>query len=830
MENNEEKDKNLEEDLEHATLKKNNPKKLRVKKIVINTEKISSILDGLNYFLSQLNSIENISSFLSQDNLQFFYSLSLKENIKINLILINMYYIILSKDFLYKKFLPSIRNDENYKIDIILELINNISFTLSKLDKFIFSYEIFDLKKKSLGLLNILYNNCKNRIKIDDSKLEEIVELMDSLTKNFYSKVFNEICQSQEIFEILKFKSLYMVAKFEEKLSQINNYFEQYEVFKKFVEINTDKNLIRTEVFKENLTEELVEFYEKFGILLLKFCSYHNYIFLEKKEEENFNEKDEKNKNEENNINEEENDENIKLIFLLDKMKINENKHNNDNYNNNTEGFHNDKKEMVQNLLVNKRYKSSLATKQYFETISKAIKFYLNHVVKNIISHPKLKPICDNLNYFLDSFEIESYYPLYLNNISRILINDNFTKAYVTNVFPGEENKFYFDILFKDESLIYFEFFLEDKSMDINFEIKIYDNNTNEFSSIYKGERVYETFRFFINSNGYCIYEIIFDNKFSWFNNKVVNFRFSYLKPIAEQATDEMLDNENYFVVNKEYYFYTPRKINSDLNITNIPVIVNLNNLKTVTLNDKNEILFKENKCEDTIISKLFFNFIISNYLQKLKINETKKLLISIISLNEDLTDQNKELKEQLDDCIEIEDKKFIKYLGFCPYKKINNFNVKYKLYDLNEQLVICHKFLKHKEKNNENKNKIKSLLLIHVTENLLTTIFFNRGKFYTKFTFSNEDEISFEKININKEKDIFELIKEVNDNMKDIEVILRKNNNLEKKEIDIIEKIKKYCKEDISPSIPFYEYDTDYVSKNIINYIYSLNRNSLVA
>ena len=304
MENNEEKEKNLEEDLEHATLKKDNKKKLRVKKIVINTEKISSILDGLNYFLSQLNSIENISSFLSQDNLQFFYSLSLKENIKINLILINMYYIILSKDFLYKKFLPSIRNDENYKIDIILELINNISFTLSKLDKFIFSYEIFDLKKKSLGLLNILYNNCKNRIKIDDSKLEEIVELMDSLTKNFYSKVFNEICQSQEIFEILKFKSLYMVAKFEEKLSQINNYFEQYEVFKKFVEINTDKNLIRTEVFKENLTEELVEFYEKFGILLLKFCSYHNYIFLEKKEEENFNEQEENNKNEENNINE----------------------------------------------------------------------------------------------------------------------------------------------------------------------------------------------------------------------------------------------------------------------------------------------------------------------------------------------------------------------------------------------------------------------------------------------------------------------------------------------------------------------------------------------
>ena len=830
MENNGGKENNLEEELEHDALNKNNPKKLRVKKIIINTDKVSSIINGLNYFLSELDSIENISSFLSQDNLQFFYSLSLRDNIKVNLVLSNIYYIILSKDFLYKKFLPLIQKEETYKIDIILELVRNISFNLSKLDKFIFSYQLFDLKKKSLGLLNILYNNCKNRIKIDDSILEQIVDLMDSVTKKFYSNVFNEICQSQDIFEILKFRSVYMINKFEEKLSQINNYFEQYEVFKKFIEINTDQNL-KCEVSKDNLTEELFEFYEKFGVLLLKFCSYHNYIFLEKKEEENLNEQEEQNKNGDNIINKEENDENIKLIFLIDKMRIDENKNKNYNENNNDEYFNDlDKKEKVQKFLINKRYKSSLSTKQYYEIISKGIKFYLNHVIKNIKMHPKLKPINDNLNYFLDSFEIESYYPLYLNNISKIVINDNFTKAYVTNVFPGEENTFYFDIFFKDESLIYFEYFLEDKSMDINFELKIYDNYANEFISVYKGERVSETFRFFINSNGYCIYKIIFDNKFSWFNNKVINFRFSYLNPITEQITDEMLDNENYFIVNKEYYFYIPRKISIDSKLKNIPIVVNLNNLRTVTLNDKNEILFKENKEDGIIISKVFFNYILSDYLQKLKIKETKKLLISIISQNEDLTNKLKDLKEQLDDCIDIEDKKFIKYLGFCPDKKIYNFNIKYKIYDLNEQLVICHKLLKHNEENNKNKNKIKSLLLIHVNKNLFTTIFFYKGKFYREFTFPNKVEISFENININKEKEIFDLIKEVNKNMSDIEVILRKKDDLDKKEIDLIERIKKYCQEEISPSIPFYEYDTIDLSKKIINYIYSLNGNNLIA
>ena len=226
----------------------------------------------------------------------------------------------------------------------------------------------------------------------------------------------------------------------------------------------------------------------------------------------------------------------------------------------------------------------------------------------------------------------------------------------------------------------------------------------------------------------------------------------------------------------------------------------------------------------------MFFNYILSDYLQKLKIKETKKLLISIISQNEDLTNKLKDLKEQLDDCIDIEDKKFIKYLGFCPDKKIYNFNIKYKIYDLNEQLVICHKLLKHNEENNKNKNKIKSLLLIHVNKNLFTTIFFYKGKFYREFTFPNKVEISFENININKEKEIFDLIKEVNKNMSDIEVILRKKDDLDKKEIDLIERIKKYCQEEISPSIPFYEYDTIDLSKKIINYIYSLNGNNLIA
>ena len=826
MDNNEGKDNNSEEELEQNTLKKKFVKRIKKKKITIDTEKIPSIIEALHYFLAELKTIENISSFLSQDNLYFFYSITLKDNVKINLLLSRIYYLMLSKDFLFKLFVPSIKKNEYYKIDIILELIQNIAFVLDKLNEFMFSSMLFDLKKKSLGLLNCLYNNCKAKLKKDDEKIEEVVDLMERITKKFYSKTFNELCESQEIFDILKTKSLFMLAKLEEKLSQINNYFEQYEIFKKFVEINTKVKLPQMEIPEENLNDEQKErldFCQKYGILLLKFCTYHNYIFLDNEEENSFNirEQYENEDDKINNINPEEKDDKVRVIFLIDKM--NKSNNNKNEINNSFLGF--TRKEKVHKLLINKRYKSSLGTQQYYDLILLAIKHYLTDVVKNIKSHPCIKPIRDNLCYFLDSFEIESYFPLYLNNLNKMIINDNFSKSFVTNVFPGEANKFYFDVFFKDDVLIYFEFYLEDKTKDLNFELNVYDHNLNKFKPIFKGERVDETFKFFIHSNGYCIYEIIFDNKYSWFNNKYVNFRVSYLNPINDVATEETFDNENYFIVNKEYFFYMPRAIDNNLNIKNIPVILNSNNLTTVGIADKDELQFKEHKEEEEIISKYYFNYILSTYFQKKKINNKKPLLISIFSQNENLTKGNKALKEQLEDCLNHEDKRFIKYIGFIPDKKIYNFNVKYKLYDLNEQLVINHKLLKNKKEVEKKNLVIKSFLLINFNKNKnkLKTIFFNKGEFHTEFTCPNSTVIDFGDINISKEEEIYNLIKELNDNMKGVEVIFRKNKNLEKKELNLIERIKKYCQQKIKPSIPFYEYNTNDICINIIKYIYSL-------
>ena len=77
---------------------------------------------------------------------------------------------------------------------------------------------------------------------------------------------------------------------------EINNYFEQFEVFKKFVE-NNSGNINYTSINDENIGKnsenpksttvadnDKVDFYEMYGLLLLKFCKYHNYVFLNKEE------------------------------------------------------------------------------------------------------------------------------------------------------------------------------------------------------------------------------------------------------------------------------------------------------------------------------------------------------------------------------------------------------------------------------------------------------------------------------------------------------------------------------------------------------------------
>ena len=803
-------DSDSDEEFKSKEKKKRKIKNPKKKKIFVDTENPNSTINTLIKFIKKFNNLKDIVKIFSNKNLNFFASLIENNDAKINLLLNKIYIIILSKDYLFKTFIPQIKENDVPKINIILALVTNISLLIKNLNKFNFSSELFELKKKSLGLLNCLYNNCKYKLKENEEKINEIIRLMNDLPKLYYSKVFNEFSQAPELFEILISRDIHVLNAFESKICQINNYFEQFEIFKKFVDKNSYIELPSNNFTSEVDKNYLINFYEKYGAVLIKFCVYHNFIFLDSEEE-----KIDKDKNKEINIIDKENEEKVNVLFLKDS----------DDYyhkiNKNTYFHYMSKREKIEDLLANKRFKSSLATKQYYDLIKKVVNFYLDYVIKDFENHPKIKPIKENLIYFLNSFKVESYFPLYLKKLTSIVINDSFIQSYISDVYPGEENRIYFNTNNNEDVLIYIEFYLREKSKDISFELNMYDSSTNKFQNLYCEERADETVRLFIFPHGFRVYELVFDNSYSWFNNKFVNYRISFLHPINEEKID-MIDTEDYFFVNREKYYYEPKKfLKNTLHYKNIPLIIKENKITTVKIKNNGELSFKENEEDEEIVSAIYFNYVLSRYFQKQKISNKQNISISILSQNINLTKKSKYIKKAFNDCEDNKEKKYIENIGFIPDQEINKIKVFYKLYSLNEQIVINHKLLKYQKEKNI-KNTINFILLIYFNKKVLNTILFHKGEFLTKYSLPNSNEIDFKDIDINNENEIIDFLNNVNENIKDIELLLIYENDLENKEVDLINKIKNYSGEKIYQPLPCVEYNIDDICNNVIKYICS--------
>ena len=422
------------------------------------------------------------------------------------------------------------------KIDFLIDLIDQCTSLIEKLNGFIFSKELFSLKNKTLDLLKCIYFNCKSKIK-DDAKINKLQEYLDTLPPKFYSNAFTELNKNKDIFEVFKSQTQDKITSFEDKFLEINNYFEQFEVFKKFVE-NNSGNINYTSVNDENIGKnsenpksttvadnDKVDFYEMYGLLLLKFCKYHNYVFLNKEEKEEEKKVDE---------NQEDENESSRVVFLLDKVKKDEALKENEGEEKKEEEaksneVKDEKNQKIESLLQDKQFHSIIDSDDYKDLIKKEINYFLKHT-KSLENNEKLKSLREQMIYYISTLGVESYVPLYLKDFSKIAISDNFTPSFVTNVPAGKENKLYIETKKDENMLVYVEFFLEDKSKDISFEVNKYDVGTNTYKSIFKEEKVEETYKFFVLCNGYSLYQIIFNNDYSWFNSKDVNYRISLLK------------------------------------------------------------------------------------------------------------------------------------------------------------------------------------------------------------------------------------------------------------------------------------------------------------
>ena len=228
---------------------------------------------------------------------------------------------IMSKDSLYSNFLISLDTKEE-NANLIMQLIDECILLIEKLIGFVFDQEIFNFKTKTYSLIKCLYLNCRNTIKNDAHK-NKLQDLVDNLPAKLFSETYNELNKDKELSEVGKSQEPEKISNFEDKFAQINNYYEQFEAFKKFVELNSDvvtyasvggsENLIiEEEGRQETLDPNKIDFYQQYGMLLLKFCKYHQYIFLNKESKDS--------ENKEKKEGDDDND-NIRVVFLLDKIK-----------------------------------------------------------------------------------------------------------------------------------------------------------------------------------------------------------------------------------------------------------------------------------------------------------------------------------------------------------------------------------------------------------------------------------------------------------------------------------------------------------------------------
>ena len=638
------------------------------------------------------------------------------------------------------------------------------------------------------------------------------------------------------------------------------------------------------------IPSDKIDFYEQYGLLLLKFCKYHQYIFLNKKDPKK--EKVEEIKDPLNNNNESNNNK-TRVVFLLDKIKSSDD--NNNNNNNNNENAEIPKKEeddndnnvidknkgnkIILESMSQKSFISIVQSEEYDNLIRSELNKYLA-LTKNNSSNPKLAPVIEQINYFLSILNEESFVPLYLSDFNKITITDNFTPTFTINVPAGKTNDFYLETKANETMLVFIEFSLDEKSKDISFQINKYESYTNEFKNIFIEEKVENSFKIFLLCNGYSLYQIVFDNYYSWFTSKDVNYRITLLKktdkllkvPDQEDEKEENnIDNNAEEKEEKEeknyekdedkkekkdendedkfYCYFNGKNIGfnakeicekiksvkdkKDDNIINIPVLLYLNTIRIISTevdeNNKEHLIFKEFQDEDEeILTKSFFDYRISNYLSKtLKLKSSvckdKKIKISLFSLNRELSSLNEDIKEKIIAAKSktinntVNDAEYINYL-----EKIGFYpEEEIEGYKVDCKLYdLCEQNLIYHLLLNKTKNieNNKSILFMLFDDKVCNAAVFNEGAIFSKLKGKNN---YLNNININDENGVLDFLESVNETFDDVEVILSWVNlegECKKKMEPLVEKIKKYCEEKINVKVTIY--DEQDINCDVVKYI----------
>ena len=343
------------------------------KNINLTSEDLVTLVNNLSHFNHELKSLKDISFFINEENLAILKKLSEKDNIKINLLLSKIYINLISNESLYSSYLVEISEP---KLNLLMQIIDDCIILLQKLSGFVFDQEMFKFKEKVLSLIKCIYWNCKSKI-TNITITQKLEGLLDSFPTKFYSETYNELNKDKEMYDILKSQDPEKINTFEVKFAQINNYFEQFEAFKKFVDSNAGIMNYATvgqagEEKKAEVTyidPEKIDFYQQYGMLLLKFCKYHHYIFLNSEN---------KDSDEKKELEAESESDNVRVVFLLDKIKSENEETKKEGEKENKENIIDKSKgnQKIINIMNQKSFSSIVESKEYNDLIKKEINKY----------------------------------------------------------------------------------------------------------------------------------------------------------------------------------------------------------------------------------------------------------------------------------------------------------------------------------------------------------------------------------------------------------------------------------------------------------------------
>ena len=626
-----------------------------------NRKKIYECYNSLQTFYNSLNEID-LDSLITEENLNYFKDLNPSQNLGIDILLNKIYYKIFSSEDFYKNyFLDSDKNDDKIPliselIEIAIKNIdslvdNVISFknfqlkeNLLKLIKFIYINLKNDTTAKEEThlneLLNVLPQKFFSQNYVEIIKFKKVIyRSNEQLLKNI-EEIDSLFFELETYYEQLNcFELLFDDIETNKQDQKANNYSsvsskdikkKTYQKVIKEASLEDEdddeeetKNTTKVTKNEEHNEEKII----KYGQFLLKICIYQKFHL---KNAEDFNEEDKKNNEEEDDDDEEEeeddeeeedenedkerkkndnkeneknekikieknvkkvdeneskeNDKNMQPLFLFDLKSIKKVKKNKSN-----------EKDIVEEYLNDKKCISLYEKKNLFEIIKKNIDNfkYLSRGTKD----KTIKSLKTKLSLYLESINEDKYIPINIDNINSIKYYCNFSKN--TIVVPNRNSKVFF--IENEENikgLLLLEFFLTEENKDIICKINKYNPLKDDLILIYDTGRVSKKCRYCLYFEEKSLYQIEFDNSYSWINSKEVNFNISLLRIIDDSIEEKEKEINNDIIDNKNN-----ENSEEEISIDKKNIKIKKNNNK-INNNDKDNVNDNNNDEDDKIRDK----------------------------------------------------------------------------------------------------------------------------------------------------------------------------------------------------------------------------------